>query len=153
MGEPSAKRSRFSPESVDSLISSLERLKVNNPKAVKSNDHIYSVSGQASGSQSHDDVDGNAVNGSSHQVGQRYIRSWKMSEHLYRRKDCPFPTLARGLFTAAEDYGIPSRTPPGKGKEKVRIVARGYDKFFNIGEVDWTEVSGELYCTIPVGTS
>ena len=50
-------------------------------------------------------------------------------------------TLARGLFTAAEDYGFPSKAPSSKGKKKVRMVARGYDKFFNIGEVDWTEVS------------
>jgi len=138
MAETSAKRSRFSPESVDALVSSLERLKVNNPKAVNFNDHTYSVLGQASGSSPHDGVDRDAASGSS-QVAQRYIRSWKMSEHLYRRKDCPFPTLARGLFTAAEDYGFPSKAQSSKGKEKIRIVARGYDKFFNIGEVDWTE--------------
>jgi tRNA ligase len=63
------------------------------------------------------------------------IQSWKMNEFKYYDVPSPFPTLARGLFTQA--------VPTGKGGEvKHRIVARGYDKFFNIGEVPWTTVSG-----------
>ncbi|KAF7316285.1 tRNA ligase [Mycena indigotica] len=55
------------------------------------------------------------------------VRSWKMDEFRYYDVPSPFPTLARGIFTVE----LP--------KEKAyRIVARGYDKFFNIGEVPWT---------------
>lgn len=61
------------------------------------------------------------------------IRSWKMNEFKYYAIPSPFPTLARGLFT--QDIA------GGSGKSKHRIVARGYDKFFNIGEVPWTHVS------------
>ncbi|KAI0824940.1 RNA ligase-domain-containing protein [Trametes gibbosa] len=59
------------------------------------------------------------------------IRSWKMNEFKYYDIPSPFPTLARGLFTQEKIGG-------GPGDAKVRIVARGYDKFFNIGEVPWT---------------
>ncbi|KAJ7732925.1 RNA ligase-domain-containing protein [Mycena maculata] len=54
------------------------------------------------------------------------VRSWKMQEHKYYVVPSPFPTLARGLFTVEQEDG------------EHRIVARGYDKFFNIGEVGWT---------------
>lgn len=57
------------------------------------------------------------------------IRSWKMNEFKYYDIPSPFPTLARGLFT--QDIEV-------DGHVKHRIVARGYDKFFNIGEVPWT---------------
>ena len=61
------------------------------------------------------------------------ITSWKMNEFKYHDVPSPFPTLARGLFT---------RELPKDGKEhQYQIVARGYDKFFNIGEVPWTDVS------------
>jgi hypothetical protein len=56
------------------------------------------------------------------------ITSWKMAEHKYYVVPSPFPTLARGVFSV--------RQPDGEQ----RIVARGYDKFFNIGEVGWTTV-------------
>ena len=61
------------------------------------------------------------------------IRSWKMNEFKYYDIPSPFPTLARGLFTHEV------RTPSGEIRN--RIVVRGYDKFFNIGEVPWTKVS------------
>lgn len=66
------------------------------------------------------------------------VRSWKMNEFKYYDVPSPFPTLARGLFTRwiAEAEG-PEDTP-GAGRHA--IVARGYDKFFNIGEVPWTNV-------------
>ncbi|ORX90518.1 hypothetical protein K493DRAFT_287930 [Basidiobolus meristosporus CBS 931.73] len=54
------------------------------------------------------------------------ISSWKFTEYLYSQDPCPFPTLARGLFTTTLE-----------GHHK--IVIRGYDKFFNIGEVKQTE--------------
>jgi tRNA ligase len=53
-----------------------------------------------------------------------------MNEFKYYDIPSPFPTLARGLFTTEMD-----------GEPKYRIVVRGYDKFFNIGEVPWTNVS------------
>ncbi|GAA5824856.1 hypothetical protein JCM11251_005368 [Rhodosporidiobolus azoricus] len=63
---------------------------------------------------------------------KRVLTSWKMADYAYKRDPCPFPTRARGLFTekvAGEKEGE---------QEDYRIVARGYDKFFNIGEVSWT---------------
>ncbi|EIW74468.1 RNA ligase [Coniophora puteana RWD-64-598 SS2] len=57
------------------------------------------------------------------------LRSWKMNEFKYYDVPSPFPTLARGLFSRD------TRTGDGVWHE---IVARGYDKFFNIGEVPWT---------------
>ncbi|KAJ7177003.1 RNA ligase [Mycena filopes] len=58
------------------------------------------------------------------------VRSWKMDEFKYYDVPSPFPTLARGIFTVD--------LPKEGNKEQYRIVARGYDKFFNIGEVPWT---------------
>ena len=62
-----------------------------------------------------------------------FVRSWKMNEFKYYDIPSPFPTLARGLFT--------QEIKTASGQTKNRIVARGYDKFFNIGEVPWTTVS------------
>ena len=59
------------------------------------------------------------------------IASWKMNEFKYYDIPSPFPTLARGLFT---------RETTENGRTTYKIVARGYDKFFNIGEVPWTTV-------------
>lgn len=60
------------------------------------------------------------------------ILSWKAQEYAYRqfsRDNAELPTLARGLFTEVVCEN---------GKEHARIVARGYDKFFNMGELPWT---------------
>jgi tRNA ligase len=132
------KRARFSPESVDALLDSLNRLKINQPKAVSQTVHIYEP---ATATSTHGENDDSS--------DKRYITSWKMQEHLYRRKDCPFPTLARGLFTATEDLSLQQLQQRGastsaEDKKKIRIVARGYDKFFNIGEVPWTEVGEDI---------
>ncbi|TPX72296.1 hypothetical protein SpCBS45565_g00645 [Spizellomyces sp. 'palustris'] len=56
----------------------------------------------------------------------RNIYSYNCLESLYRKDPPVFPTLARGLFVTevGED---------GSGDWK--IVIRGYDKFFNVGEV------------------
>ncbi|KAH8980403.1 RNA ligase-domain-containing protein [Lactarius akahatsu] len=59
------------------------------------------------------------------------VESWKMNEFKYYDVPSPFPTLARGLFSTKEN-GAKVDEP------RYRIVARGYDKFFNIGEVPWT---------------
>ena len=53
------------------------------------------------------------------------ITSWKMQDYAYKRDPCPYPTRARGLFTCGSD----------------RIIARAYDKFFNVDEVSWTKAS------------
>ncbi|KAJ7696944.1 RNA ligase-domain-containing protein [Mycena rosella] len=60
------------------------------------------------------------------------VRSWKMDEFKYYDVPSPFPTLARGIFTVE----LPKEE--GSEAQEYRIVARGYDKFFNIGEVPWT---------------
>ena len=57
------------------------------------------------------------------------ITSWKMQDYAYKRDPCPYPTRARGLFTAGTQ----------------RIVARAYDKFFNVDEVSWTKASLDRY--------
>jgi tRNA ligase len=66
---------------------------------------------------------------------KRVLTSWKMADYAYKRDPCPFPTRARGLFTERVKGD-------GNGEDdEYRIVARGYDKFFNVGEVSWTHVS------------
>lgn len=65
----------------------------------------------------------------------RTLTSWKMADYAYKRDPCPFPTRARGLFTEKiEREGA-------AGGDEYRIIARGYDKFFNVNEVSWTNVS------------
>jgi tRNA ligase len=57
------------------------------------------------------------------------VDSWKFQEWDYKRDD--LPTYARGLFTTRTKRGTPE------------IVIRGYDKFFNVGEVrdtTWDEI-------------
>ncbi|KAJ2281785.1 trna ligase, partial [Coemansia sp. RSA 370] len=61
-----------------------------------------------------------------HEFDGRSITSWKCSEFLYKKDPCPLPTQARGLFTSKND-----------GEDA--IVARGYNKFFNVGEVPHTK--------------
>lgn len=53
------------------------------------------------------------------------VDSWRFQEWDYKRRD--LPTYARGLFT----YQRKDRLP--------EIATRGYDKFFNVGEVHETE--------------
>ena len=53
------------------------------------------------------------------------VDSWRYQDWDYKRDD--LPTYARGLFTTRRKDGTPE------------IVIRGYDKFFNVGEVPSTE--------------
>ncbi|KAI9511017.1 RNA ligase-domain-containing protein [Russula earlei] len=62
------------------------------------------------------------------------VESWRMNEFRYYDVPSPFPTLARGLFSVEEKGRA-------EGQAQYRIVARGYDKFFNVGEVLWTNWS------------
>lgn len=80
---------------------------------------------------------------------QTIVRSWKMNEFKYYDIPSPFPTLARGIFTVElspsgklEGAAVEKDETAGTSavEEKYRIVARGYDKFFNIGEVPWCTV-------------
>ena len=57
--------------------------------------------------------------------GNRTVTSWKMQDWDYKKPH--LPTYARGLFTYKNQ----------KGKDDIAI--RGYDKFFNHGEVRNTE--------------
>ncbi|KAI8379621.1 RNA ligase-domain-containing protein [Radiomyces spectabilis] len=52
--------------------------------------------------------------------------SWTMQEHIYKKQPDCYPTQARGLFTTTVD-------------DQYRIMVRGYDKFFNIGETKITQ--------------
>jgi tRNA ligase len=70
------------------------------------------------------------------------VRSWKMNEFKYSAIPSPFPTLARGLFT--REISDDSQKE-GMASRRYEIVARGYDKFFNIGEVPWTTVGFLLF--------
>ena len=66
-----------------------------------------------------------------------------MNEFKYYDIPSPFPTLARGIFTVefdSESQGQRDNSSEADKKKKYRIVARGYDKFFNIGEVPWCTV-------------
>ncbi|KAG1738763.1 RNA ligase-domain-containing protein [Suillus lakei] len=94
------------------LINDLHRLSKKSPKLVRST--VYSAPSDSSIS----------------------VRSWKMNEFKYYDVPSPFPTLARGLFSRELPFGDDS-----EGKPKYQIIARGYDKFFNIGEVPWTDWS------------
>lgn len=53
------------------------------------------------------------------------VDSWRLQDWHYKRDD--LPTYARGLFTTRNSRG------------EHEIVVRGYDKFFNVGEVRDTE--------------
>lgn len=53
------------------------------------------------------------------------VDSWRFKEWDYKRRD--LPTYARGLFTYRRSDNAPE------------IAVRGYDKFFNVGEVHDTE--------------
>ncbi|KAH7338320.1 RNA ligase-domain-containing protein [Rhizoctonia solani] len=79
------------------------------------------------------------------------LTSWKMTEWMYTKSPCPFPTLARGLFTRwipARGHENDPEGTPRAGKDQ--IVVRGYDKFFNMNEVKWnTWEALEIHTTAP----
>lgn len=92
------------------LIADLHRISIKSPKLIRST--VYSA-------PSDPNVE---------------LRSWKMNEFKYYDIPSPFPTLARGLFSRELS------TEAGNDQQRYQIVVRGYDKFFNIGEVPWTDV-------------
>ncbi|ODN95239.1 hypothetical protein L198_04627 [Cryptococcus wingfieldii CBS 7118] len=109
------------PESLPVLLSALRDLQLTDPKAIRATTHLYPSSMYAPQEGYRD----------------RKIVSWKMTEHMYYKKAQIFPTLARGLFTERLEDG--DLMPPGVEEGEERIVLRGYDKFFNVGELAWTE--------------
>lgn len=140
--------------SATDLVEALQRAKAKGGKKtlVRSTDHCVSLDAGLSASaiveeeeEEEDDgqVDGEdagkrAPNVKATKEGQRVLTSWKTVEFAYRKttrvglsEDDELPTLARGLFTTKED----------SAGTKHRIVVRGYDKFFNEGEMPWTKVS------------
>lgn len=56
------------------------------------------------------------------------LTSWTMLESEYKKDPCPFPVMARGLFTRKLD------------DKSYEVAVRGYDKFFNLGETKFTQV-------------
>jgi tRNA ligase len=115
-----------SQTSVNNLVSSLESLSVSQPKLVKRTAYTFPPDVTPFGSSS----------SQSHA-----LTSWKMAEHMYKADPCMLPTLARGLFTEQLD-SVNGEKPGGDKSEKgnYRIVARGYEKFFNIDEMSYTKV-------------
>lgn len=115
------------PSSVPALLASLRSLEKApaKPKPVKSTQFLYPASLYATTQPE--------ASSSTSPPKDRLITSWKMNEFMYRKADNPFPTLARGLFT--------EQVEGSNGQHEDKIVARGYDKFFNIDEVAWTYVS------------
>ena len=117
MSEPSSSSTQ---EEDSDLVASLHVLSAKSPKLVKSS--VYSSA------PSDDDGSSSSIQ----------IRSWKMNEFKYYDVPSPFPTLARGLFT--REMMMQEEEEKQQQKKRYQIVVRGYDKFFNIGEVPWTTV-------------
>jgi tRNA ligase len=112
------------PATTAELLDALRTLRENNSKAVRPTVHLYPQFIYAPDEADH---------ASSSSSTPR-----KMTEHMYFQSNNNFPTLARGLFTEEVD-----------GEE--RIVARGYDKFFNTDEVAWSYVS-HMMCPMLMGS-
>lgn len=63
------------------------------------------------------------------------VDSWRFQDWDYKKRD--LPTYARGLFTTRSRKGVPE------------IAVRGYDKFFNVGEVHETQWNNIMKQTAP----
>ena len=135
------------------LVHALERVKETGKKSlIRCSDHVICLeTSQSAGSskgatrsalieEGSDEESDNRNRKGSHSTtareGTLKLTSWKTQEFAYRKTSKigyddadGLPTLARGLFTCSD----------GKGRH--RIVVRGYDKFFNEGEMPWTKVS------------
>ncbi|KAE8211945.1 hypothetical protein CF327_g4349 [Tilletia walkeri] len=115
-------------QSATDLVKALQRASENGPRGkrlIRSTTHYVSKSAGSideSGVVQAEPADGQ---------NQRFaLVSWKTAEFAYRKSaglSSELPTLARGLFTEE----LPD--------DEHRIVVRGYDKFFNVGELPWTK--------------
>ncbi|ORX37301.1 RNA ligase-domain-containing protein [Kockovaella imperatae] len=144
------------PASTSALLDSLHRLRETQPKAVRSTVHVYPAAVYAAEDDEASKVSHLSGSAAGNDLRDRKITSWKMTEHMYRLHDNPFPTLARGLFTEEVAKGeiLPEEALKNEGdwsngRTRERIVARGYDKFFNIDEVDWTNWTNMESHTVP----
>ncbi|KAJ7270265.1 RNA ligase-domain-containing protein [Mycena rebaudengoi] len=68
------------------------------------------------------------------------VCSWKLDEYSYPEVPSSLPTRARGLFT------MNIAKYEDNQEQNHRIVVRGYDNFFQIGEVPWNTVRGPQLC-------
>jgi tRNA splicing ligase len=135
------------------LVTALQRVRDTGKKSLmRSTDHVVQVQSDVAEQSSKsalveeaEDAAGNEIvssqRASSSAESTLTLTSWKTQEFAYRKtskvgynEDDELPTLARGLFTCSE------------GRDQHRIVVRGYDKFFNEGEMPWTKVSSVLEC-------
>lgn len=116
---PTSSNSNNKKSKKDPKLSSLRKL-------LKSTDHVIKLPSTIK------------ENGEVEKIEERVLTSWKMADYAYKREPCPFPTRARGLFT--EKSKLQQEEGGQEEEEEYRIVARGYDKFFNVGEVSWTQV-------------
>ncbi|KAG8844328.1 hypothetical protein FRB96_003087 [Tulasnella sp. 330] len=138
-------RLRLSPtekeEETSELVKALIKVSKKSPSLIKATGHDVEPAINDSGSPK-----------------TRKIWSWKMNEWKYSVQPSPFPTLARGLFTE----WVPSSSKPwSNGNDEVkggkldsegfhRVIARGYDKFFNMNEVRWNTWDAlETHTTAP----
>ncbi|UZJ56990.1 hypothetical protein CBS101457_006310 [Exobasidium rhododendri] len=147
MGEVPTSEGEIDETGADRLVHALQRIRDTGKKSlIRSTDHniILQDSNDGSSSTSHsalieETVDdgvqgGDGATTSSRGRNEIILTSWKTQEFAYRKAskigyddDDALPTLARGLFTSSDEKG------------KHRIVVRGYDKFFNEGEMPWTK--------------
>lgn len=146
------------------LVEALQRVKRRggNKTLVRSTDHLVDSDAGPSSSalveeEEEGDEEGSTTalhhngSGSIHrekEAGRRQtvLTSWKTNEFAYRKttsvglkEEDELPTLARGLFTTVVADSKPRPTHC--------IVIRGYDKFFNEGEMPWTKVSASSSTT------
>lgn len=111
--------------SADALVAALSAAKRKDKPLIRSTAHTITSGGASSGGAGSD-----AVPAKEGEV-MHVLHSWKTAEFAYRKSGnvgSELLTLARGLFTEQV------------ADKHHRIAVRGYDKFFNIGEMAWTKV-------------
>ncbi len=68
--------------------------------------------------------------------GSIAVESWRFQDWDYKKHD--LPTQARGLFTLRANAAAAAADGSSSSSSRPEIVVRGYDKFFNVGEVSAT---------------
>lgn len=153
----SPQSSSLPPTSATALVNSLRALAATHPKLVTPTNYPFpTVPSHATFTSSNSSlIDSSPPSSSSSSssipptaTNQHILTSWRMPEHMYKADPCPLPTLARGLFTetvSSQDPDDDLSTQRPNTKETHRIVARGYEKFFNVDEMSYTKVSAEVH--------
>ncbi|TVY25783.1 tRNA ligase [Lachnellula hyalina] len=100
----------YAPQDIQEVQSLLHNLEDNTKKGVPKSKKTFSCK------KTEFNVD--------HSPANLAVHSWRFQDWDYKRND--LPTYARGLFTGKNEKGQPE------------ISIRGYDKFFNTGEVNET---------------